>query len=198
MGSSSEIQHRAEELDCACSIPDLLTPEEKQRLVEIFSWVRDNYCLERQNKTHGARGTEGEYILYSIQVSDVWQGWRSEDRQFALKISQRYNFNETLPHAQLVYLPAGYEGVRHWDHHPHRRCVISIPLAGDFDQPVNFYENENSEEPMVSLCYDKPTLLNVEQKWHSVPKSDEDRLLFQIPYGNIYQDAKKQLLARCG
>ena len=198
MGTSSEVQHRAEELDCACTIPDLITPEEKQRFLEIFAWLWDNYIFKAQNKTHGVRGTEGEYILYNILVSDAWQGWRSEDRQFALKISQRYNFNPSLPNAQLLYLPAGYEGVRHWDKHPQRRCVLSIPLSGGSTQPVNFFENETSPEPLVSLCYQTPTLLNVEQKWHSVSKSDEARILLQIPFGNIYQDAKKELLARCG
>lgn len=198
MGSSSEIQHRAEELDCACSIPDLITPEEKQRFLEIFAWLRDNYVFRKQSKTHGVNGTEGEYIVYNLEVSNVWSGWRSEDREFALKISQRYNFNPTLPHAHLLYLPAGYEGIKHWDKHPYRRCVLSFPLSVNDNQPVNFYENETSEEPMVSLCYDTPTLLNVEQKWHSVSKSDEDRVLLQIPYGNIYQDAKKELLALCG
>jgi hypothetical protein len=199
MGTSGEIQHRAEELDCACAIPDLITPEEKAKFFEIYQWLRENYVMQKQYKSHGEFGTEGSYIKYGIELSGCWSGWRSEDRAFALNVANRYNFNRPNPSTvQILYLPAGYEGTRHIDTYPARRCVISVPLSVTDNQPLNFYESCTSEEPLVSLCYDGPTLLNIEQKWHQIPASSKDRVLLQIPFGEIYQDAKKQLLAMLG
>ena len=186
MGTSGEIQHRAEELDCCVSVPDLITEEEKTQLLEIWNWIKSNYLIEYQRDTYPG------YMLNGVYSSDIWCNWRSKDRRYVVSLAQRYPHPQPkLLTASLVVIHKGGIGAKkHIDKHPGRRCVVSIPLQTE--SPILFYENENSTEPMVSVKYDTPMLLNVGQKYHSVPSSDKDRVMLQLIYGETYQTMKKR------
>lgn len=184
MGTGGEIQHRAEELDCCASVPDLITEEEKTHLLEIWNWVESNYLIDFFNSDHPG------YMCNGVYASSIWNNWRSKDRRYVQSLAQRYPIpTPSTPTVQLVVVRKDAGARKHIDNHPMRKCVVSIPLQTE--SPILFYENENSTEPMVSVKYDTPMLLNVGQKYHSVPSSDKDRIMLQLVFGETYQAVKK-------
>jgi len=185
MGTSGEIQHRAEELDCCASVPDLITEEEKTHLLEIWDWVEPNYLIDFFSSDHPG------YMRNGVYASSIWDNWRSKDRRYVQSLAKRYPIpTPSTPTVQLVVVRKNAGARKHIDKHPMRKCVVSIPLQTE--SPILFYENENSIEPMVSVKYDTPMLLNVGQKYHSVPSSDKDRIMLQLVFGETYQTMKKR------